>query len=128
MSDYHAPTQDMQFVINEIAGLDEITSLAGFEDATADLVEAVLEQAGVLANEVFSPLNHPGDEHGTRIEDGVVVSPPGYAEAYSQFSKAAGRVLANQPQSTGRACLSWCIPRSRKCGTRRIWHSRCVPC
>jgi acyl-CoA dehydrogenase len=75
----------MQFVINEIAGLDEIASLPGFEDATADLVEAVLEQAGVLANEVFSPLNHPGDEYGTRIEDGVVVSPPGYAEAYSQF-------------------------------------------
>jgi acyl-CoA dehydrogenase len=75
----------MQFVINEIARLDEIASLPGFEDATADLVEAVLEQAGVLANEVFSPLNHPGDEYGTRIEDGVVVSPPGYAEAYSQF-------------------------------------------
>jgi len=85
MSDYHAPTRDMQFVINEIVDLDTITRLPGFEDATADLVEAVLEQAGVLANEVFSPLNHPGDEHGTRIENDVVVSPPGYAEAYRQF-------------------------------------------
>ena len=85
MSDYHAPTRDMQFVINEIADLDTIAKLPGFEDATADLVEAVLEQAGVLAHEVFSPLNHPGDEHGTRIENGVVVSPPGYAEAYRQF-------------------------------------------
>ena len=85
MSDYHAPTRDMQFVINEIADLHTITELAGFEDATADLVEAVLEQAGVLAHEVFAPLNHPGDEHGTRIENGVVVSPPGYAEAYRQF-------------------------------------------
>ena len=54
-------------------------------EATPDLVEAILEQAGVLANEVFSPLNQPGDEHGTRIENGVVVSPPGYAEAYRQF-------------------------------------------
>ncbi len=85
MPDYHAPTRDMQFVINEIADLDMITKLPDFEDATADLVEAVLEQAGVLANEVFSPLNQPGDEHGTRIENGVVVSPPGYAEAYRQF-------------------------------------------
>jgi acyl-CoA dehydrogenase len=75
----------MQFVINEIADLDTITKLPGFEDATADLVEAVLEQAGVLANEVFSPLNQPGDEYGTRIENGIVVSPPGYAEAYRQF-------------------------------------------
>ncbi|TNF89929.1 MAG: acyl-CoA dehydrogenase C-terminal domain-containing protein [Gammaproteobacteria bacterium] len=85
MSDYIAPTRDMQFVINEIANLDSISSLPGFEDATSDLVEAVLEQAAVLANEVFSPLNQPGDEHGTRIEDGIVVSPPGYAEAYQQF-------------------------------------------
>ena len=85
MSDYYAPTQDMQFVIDEIANLDSISSLPGFEEATADLVEAVLEQAGILAKEVFSPLNHPGDEHGTFIENEVVVSPPGYAEAYQQF-------------------------------------------
>jgi acyl-CoA dehydrogenase len=75
----------MQFVIDEIAGLESIARLPGFEEATPDLVEAVLEQAGVLANEVFAPLNHTGDEHGTRLEDGVVVSPPGYAEAYRQF-------------------------------------------
>ena len=85
MSDYYAPTQDMQFVIDEIANLNSISSLPGFEETTADLVEAVLEQAGILANEVFSPLNHPGDEHGTFIENDVVVSPPGYAEAYQRF-------------------------------------------
>ena len=85
MSDYTAPIHDMKFVIDEIASLDSISSLPGFQDATPDLVEAVLEQAGVLANEVFSPLNQPGDEHGTRIENGTVVSPPGYAEAYRQF-------------------------------------------
>jgi len=85
MSDYFAPLKDMQFAIEEIAGLQSISQLPGFEEATPELVEAVLEQAAILANEVFSPLNHPGDEHGTRIEDGVVVSPPGYAEAYRQF-------------------------------------------
>jgi len=85
MSDYFAPLQDMQFVIDEIAGLQSIAQLPGFEEATPELVEAVLEQAGILANEVFSPLNQPGDEHGTRLEDGVVKSPPGYAEAYRQF-------------------------------------------
>jgi acyl-CoA dehydrogenase len=85
MTEYQAPLQDMQFVIDEIAGLDQISQLPGFEEATPDLVGAVLEQAGVLANEVISPLNHPGDQHGTRIENNVVVSPPGYAEAYRQF-------------------------------------------
>ncbi len=43
----------MQFAIGEVAGLDSLAQLPGFEDATADLVEAVLEQAGVLASEVF---------------------------------------------------------------------------
>ncbi len=85
MSDYYAPIQDMQFVIDEIAGLDAIAKLPNFEDATPDLVAAVLEQAAVLATEVFSPLNPSGDEHGTHIDGGVVVSPPGYAEAYRQF-------------------------------------------
>ncbi len=85
MSDYKAPNQDMQFVIDEIAGLESISKLPIYEEATPDLVEAVLEQAGILANEVFAPLNQPGDEHGTRIENNLVVSPPGYAEAYQQF-------------------------------------------
>ncbi|MCP4469294.1 MAG: acyl-CoA dehydrogenase [Gammaproteobacteria bacterium] len=85
MSDYFAPLKDMRFVIDEIAGMESISCLPGFEEATPELVEAVLEQAGILANEVFSPLNQPGDEHGTRLEDGVVKSPPGYADAYRQF-------------------------------------------
>ena len=85
MTEYVAPIQDMQFVINEIASLDSISSLPDFEEATPDLVEAVLEQAGILANEVFSPLNHAGDEAGTRVENSAVVSPAGYAEAYQQF-------------------------------------------
>ena len=85
MSEYQAPLKDMQFVLNELANLSQINALPVFEDATPDLVEAVLEQAGVLASEVFSPLNQPGDEHGTFIENDVVVSPPGFAEAYRQF-------------------------------------------
>ena len=85
MSDYFAPLKDMRFAIDEIAGLESIARLPIFEEATPELVEAVLEQAGILANEVFSPLNQPGDEHGTRLENGVVKSPPGYAEAYQQF-------------------------------------------
>ena len=85
MSDYLAPIRDMQFVIDEIAELESIAALPGYEDATSELVEAVLEQAGKLAGEVFAPLNHPGDEQGTRIENGVVISPPGYSEAYRQF-------------------------------------------
>ncbi len=101
MTEYRAPIQDMQFAIGEVAGLDSLAQLPGFEDATADLVEAVLEQAGVLAAEVFSPLNYPGDEHGTRIEDGVVVSPPGYAEAYRQFVEGGWQGIGKSAEIDG---------------------------
>ena len=57
MSEYIAPLREMRFVLTELAGLDEISSLPGFEDATPDTVEAVLEEAGKFAAGVLAPLN-----------------------------------------------------------------------
>ena len=101
MSEYIAPVRDMEFVINEIADLDAVAALPGYEDATGDLVEAILEQAGKLATEVFSPLNPVGDAEGTRVEQGVVVSPTGYAEAYRQFVDNGWQGLAKAPEYDG---------------------------
>ena len=64
MSDFRAPVKDMRFVINELAGLEQIAALPGFEEATPDLVEAVLEEAGALATEVIAPTNVIGDQQG----------------------------------------------------------------
>jgi alkylation response protein AidB-like acyl-CoA dehydrogenase len=85
MSTYHAPLADMRFVINELAGLPEINRLPGFEEATPDLVESVLGEAARLAGEVLAPLNKAGDLEGARLENGRVVTTPGFAEAYRQF-------------------------------------------
>ncbi len=76
MSEYAAPLADMRFALDEIAGLDGIP---------ADLVAAVLEGAGKLAGEVLAPLNHPGDVEGCVLENGVVRTPKGSAEAYARF-------------------------------------------
>ena len=101
MSEYSAPTRDMQFVIEKIAGLESIAALPVYQDASPDLVEAVLEQAAKFAGEVFAPLNQPGDEHGTRIENGAVVSPPGYAEAYRQFVENGWQGLGKSTEIDG---------------------------
>ncbi len=101
MPEYQAPLKDMQFAINELADIDLLTSLPGFEDATPDMVEAILQQASVLANEVYSPLNQPGDQHGTFIEDGLVVTPPGFAEAYHQFAENGWQGLSQSPDFGG---------------------------
>ena len=61
---YKAPVKDMEFVLNELCGLEEVLSLPGNEDTTPDLVGAVLEEAAKVAEEVLAPLNRQGDTQG----------------------------------------------------------------
>ena len=49
MTSYSAPTKEMLFTINELAGMEQIAALSVFEDASPDSIEAVLEEAGKLA-------------------------------------------------------------------------------
>ena len=94
MSEYIAPLREMRFVLTELAGLDEISALPGFEDATPDTVEAVLEEAGKFAAGVLAPLNRVGDLQGARWENGHVFTPPGWRDAYDQFRDAGWTALA----------------------------------
>ncbi len=82
---YQAPLDDMQFVLEEIADLDGLARLPGLEEASGELVEAVLGEAGRLASEVLAPLNHSGDQEGVSLENGVVRTPKGFPEAYGHF-------------------------------------------
>ena len=82
---YAAPLDDMRFVLNRLAGLPEIATLPGFEDANPELVEAILIEAGRFAGEVLAPLNSTGDRQGCRWFDGKVATPDGFPAAYQQF-------------------------------------------
>ena len=82
---YSAPIRDMQFVIADVVGLERIASLPGLESAENELVGQILEEAGKLSGEVLAPLNHTGDRQGVRLENGVVRTPDGFADAYAQF-------------------------------------------
>jgi alkylation response protein AidB-like acyl-CoA dehydrogenase len=75
----------MRFVINELAGLAEVAKLPGYQDATADTVDAILEQASKFASEVLDPINHVGDQEGSIWTDGAVTTPKGFKEAYRQY-------------------------------------------
>ena len=73
MSTYRAPMQEIQFVMNELAGLEQVGKLPGYEDATPDTVTAILEEASKFATEVLDPLNAVGDREGaTWLEGGKV--------------------------------------------------------
>ena len=85
MADYIAPLRDLNFVINELAGLDEINQLPGFEHATSDLLEPILEEASRFAREVLGPTNVIGDQQGCSVDNGVVKVPSEFSDAYKLF-------------------------------------------
>ncbi len=108
MTEYHAPLRDMHFVLDELAGMTEITGLPGYEEATPDLIEAILGEAGKLASEVLAPLNQVGDRERLTFENGVVRMPPGFTEAYARFVEGGWGSLAADPDYGGQG-LPWTL-------------------
>ncbi|TAH48237.1 MAG: acyl-CoA dehydrogenase [Betaproteobacteria bacterium] len=89
MQDYIPPLRDMQFILAELAGLDQVAALPGCEEASPDLVAAILEEAGKFAAGVLAPINRDGDLQGCRLQDdGRVLTPDGWQQAYDQFREA----------------------------------------
>ena len=93
MSEYVAPLKDMQFVLKELAGLDQVAKLPGCEDASLDLVDQILEESGKFCAEVLAPLNQSGDAEGAHWDQGRVTMPKGFIDAYKQFSEAGWNAL-----------------------------------
>ena len=113
MTDYNAPLTDIRFLLKEIAGLPAIAKLPGCEEATPDLVDAVLEEAGKFAAGVLAPLNSVGDRAGCRLEDGKVITPAGWGEAYQQFAAGGWVGLGLSPEYGGQG-----LP---KCVATPVW-------
>jgi alkylation response protein AidB-like acyl-CoA dehydrogenase len=108
MTDYRAPLADMRFVLEEVAGLADIAALPGYQDATPELAEAVLEEASKLAAEVIAPLNHSGDREGCSFENGVVRTPKGFPAAYRTYQEGGWNALPFDPDYGGQG-LPWTL-------------------
>lgn len=98
---YKSPLRDLRFVYYELFDGDELARLPGFEDATQDTVEAVLEEMGKIASEVLQPLNGPGDEQGCRLENGAVRAPDGFRDAWKLLRDGGWMGLTARPEYGG---------------------------
>ncbi len=102
MTTYTAPLRDMRFVAHELFDVTgTLSKLPGFDELSADIVDAVLEECAKLCQEVLHPLNQAGDAEGCTFKDGEVKMPKGFKEAYKQYAEGGWCGLTASPEYGG---------------------------
>jgi alkylation response protein AidB-like acyl-CoA dehydrogenase len=110
---YRAPVKDMIFCMTELARLDEVTKIPGFEDFGAETAQAVLDECAKFNEGVVAPLNWEGDKAPSSWKDGVVTTTAGFKEAFRQFGEGGWQGLQHPaefggqglPKTIGAACI-----------------------
>jgi alkylation response protein AidB-like acyl-CoA dehydrogenase len=108
----------MRFVIKELVGLDPISAMPECAEVTADLIDAVLDEAGKFASEVLDPLNRSGDREGARFAGGNVIAPQGFKQAYQQFIAGGWNGLSGQAEFGGQG-----LPHVVAMPVQEMWNS-----
>ena len=116
---YEAPLKDLNFVIKNLINLEELSKIKDYNDFSDDLVDAILEEAGKIGSEVLDPCNLSGDHEGSKIqEDGNVITPKGYKEAYQSLRDGGWFGLEAKEKFGGQQ-----IPVTLSAAVNEIWHS-----
>lgn len=101
MPTYKAPLRDIRFVLNEVLDVQQLASLPGFEQATPDLVDPILDAAADLCENVLFLLNQSGDAEGCKWDNGTVTTPTGFKDAYKAFIEGGWTGLSCDPAYGG---------------------------
>ena len=115
---YHAPVKQLRFALDAIAGLPRLYGNPAFPELSADLVDAVLDEAGRFAAEVLAPLNRVGDQEGAKLENGKVTLPSGFADAYQAFVAAGWNGITGVPEYGGQG-----LPHAVGIAVQEMWQS-----
>ncbi|TAL20496.1 MAG: acyl-CoA dehydrogenase [Aquabacterium sp.] len=114
---FRAPVKDLLFCMKELAGLDQIAQIPGFEEAGYETAEAVLHEAAKFNEEVVAPLNWTGDREHAKWKDGNVTTAPGFKAAYKALAEGGWQGLQQPtewggqglPKTIGAACLEMTV-------------------
>ncbi len=118
MPQYKAPMRDMRFLLNEVFDYEGHYKDLKAEDATPDMVDAILDGAATFCEEVLAPLNHSGDLEGCTIKDGVVTTPKGFKEAYAEYVAGGWQGLSHPAEFGGQGLpMSLNLLKSEMMGT-----------
>jgi len=101
MPSYKAPTVDYQFLMHHVFDLESYNNLSPFKEASPDLIDAILEEAAKLTENVFQPLNQSGGEEGCKLENGTVLTPKGFKKAYDEYVNGGWQGMTGDPEYGG---------------------------
>ncbi len=102
MPTYQAPIDHVRFLLRDVFHIERFSNLAGFADATPDVIDAVLSEAGKLCEEVLQPLNQVGDREGcVRNADGSVTTPKGFKSAMKAYGEGGWLGVSVDPAYGG---------------------------
>ena len=98
---YRAPVADLRFIMDHVVGFSAVTKTARFSEATPEMVDAILTEAGRLCDDVLAPLQRSGDTHPARLENGIVRTSPGFAEGYRAVAEGGWIGMSADPANGG---------------------------
>ena len=111
MSDYQAPLEEMNFVVNRLLDLTNFSKAIDNEDASEGLLQAVLVEADKLASQVWAPINASGDQEGVKLTDEGVKSASGFKQAYQEYAQGGWSSLYFDEQYGGQGLpFSFAMP------------------
>ncbi len=98
---YRAPVADFRFLLDHVTGFPAVVETDRFADATPDMVDAILTEAGKMCEEVLAPLNRAGDLHPAALENGVVRTSPGFGDGYRAIAEGGWIGMSASPEVGG---------------------------
>lgn len=98
---YRAPLADYDLLLSQVLGYGRVAATDRFADATPDTARAVLAEAARLSETTMAPLNRVGDKTPARLENGIVRTPPGFAEGYRAIATGGWIGMAARPETGG---------------------------
>ena len=101
MTTYKAPTEDMMFLFTELSDNQYFKEINEYKEVNADLVQSIIYEAAKMTENIVLPLAKSGDDHGCKLENGIVRTPPGYKEAYEKFIADGWTSLTCDPKYGG---------------------------
>jgi len=101
MTVYKAPVDEMSFLINQVLGMDKIAQLPGYEEATPDMVDAILSEAARFFGEVVAPTNQAADQQGSHLDGTTVITAPVLDGIYQQLTESGWTSLTGDVEYGG---------------------------